>query len=110
MTGDTQGLNHQLAEALAQVGEQWGKKLDIRSGFRSRQEQEVLYQKYLNHTGNLAAKPGTSNHESGNAADVYVDGEALSSHPQASKIAAQVGLKSPVPGEPWHAAVAPAGW
>ncbi len=39
----------------------------IESDWRSRAEQEVLDQKYLNGTGNLAAKPGASNHESGQA-------------------------------------------
>lgn len=106
LTGDTQGMDPKLAGALAQIGQRLGKKLDIRSGFRSRQEQEVLYQKYLNGTGNLAAKPGSSNHESGNAADVYIDGVALNSHPEAQKVAAQLGVTFPVPGEPWHAQVA----
>lgn len=103
LTGDVDGLNPRLANALAQVGKQLGKKIDIRSGFRSHQEQEALYQKYLNGTGNLAAKPGSSNHESGNAADVYVDGVPLNSHPQASQAARQVGIHFPVGGEPWHA-------
>ena len=106
LTGDTQGMDPKLAGALAEIGQRLGKKLDIRSGFRSRQEQEVLYQKYLNGTGNLAAKPGSSNHESGNAADVYIDGVALNSHPQAKAVAAELGVTFPVPGEPWHAQVA----
>lgn len=103
LTGDVDGLNPELAGALAQVGQRIGKKIDVRSGFRSRQEQEVLYQKYLNGTGNLAAKPGSSNHEGGNAADVYVDGVALNSHPQAAQAAREVGIHFPVGGEPWHA-------
>lgn len=102
LTGDVQGLDSELLSKLAQVGQRLGKKLTISSGFRSRQEQEVLYQKYLNGTGNLAAKPGTSNHESGNAADVQVDGQNLASNPQAKRIALELGLHFPVPGEPWH--------
>lgn len=105
LTGDVQGLNPDLLSKLAQVGQRLGKKLSISSGFRSRQEQEVLYQKYLNGTGNLAAKPGTSNHESGNAADVQVDGQDLASNPQAKAAALEVGLHFPVPGEPWHVEV-----
>jgi hypothetical protein len=106
LTGDTQGLNPALANKLAEVGRRLGKKLNIVSGYRTRQEQEALYQKYLNGTGNLAAKPGTSRHETGNAADVQVDGQSLGSNPQARAIALQVGLTFPVPGEPWHVELA----
>lgn len=103
VTGDTQGLDGGILNALAQVGQKLGKKITVASGFRSRQEQEVLYQKYLNGTGNLAAKPGTSRHESGNAADVNVDGTPLASYPGGRAAASAAGLHFPVPGEPWHA-------
>lgn len=103
LSGDTEGLDPRLAGALAQVGKKLGKKIDIRSGHRSRQEQEVLYQKYLNGTGNLAAKPGQSNHESGRAADVYVEGVALRDHPQGRAAAAEAGIVFPVASESWHA-------
>lgn len=103
LTGDTDGLEPRLAGALAQVGKKIGKKLEIKSGFRSRQEQEKLYAAYKAGTGNLAARPGTSNHESGRAADVYVDGVPLNSHPEAKAAAASVGIHFPVPGEAWHA-------
>lgn len=100
--GDIEGLNQDLLNRLAKVGEKLGKKLNIKSGFRSREEQEVLYQKYLNGTGNLAAKPGSSKHETGNAADVNVGGTSLANVPGAKDIAAELGLGFPVPGEPWH--------
>lgn len=103
--GDVQGLNPDLLQKLAQVGQRMGQKISISSGFRSRQEQEVLYQKYLNGTGNLAAKPGTSNHESGNAADVKIGGQSLGDNAQARQIALELGLHFPVPGEPWHVEV-----
>lgn len=103
LTGDTDGLDPRLAGALAQIGKKIGKKLDIRSGFRSRQEQEVLYAKYQNGTGNLAAKPGSSNHETGRATDVYVDGVALRDHPQGRAAAEEVGIVFPVASEAWHA-------
>jgi hypothetical protein len=35
----------------------------INSGFRTREKQQELYDAYINGTGNIAAKPGTSNHE-----------------------------------------------
>jgi hypothetical protein len=102
LTGDTQGLSRQLLSKLNQVGERLGQKVDIRSGFRSRAEQAELYQRFLNGTGNLAAPPGKSNHESGKAADVYIGGVALGSHPQGRRIAESLGLGWPVGGEPWH--------
>lgn len=40
-----------------------------RSSYRTYEEQEELYQDYLNGTGNLAAVPGTSNHGTGIAVD-----------------------------------------
>jgi len=43
--------------------------LSVISGGRTYAEQQRLYQMYLNGTGNLAAKPGTSVHESGRAVD-----------------------------------------
>lgn len=71
----------------------------IRSGFRSRAEQEILYARYLNGTGNLAARPGTSNHEGGEAIDV-TDTEGF------ARLMDQLGppnrLYRRVPGEPWH--------
>ena len=41
-----------------------------RSSYRSYEEQQELYEDYLNGTGNLAAVPGTSNHGWGTAVDV----------------------------------------
>ena len=75
-----------------------GVNLEIRSAHRSRHEQEVLYQKYLNGTGNLAAKPGTSNHESGQAIDF---GNTPGAYDWLAKNAGRFGLKN-LPGEPWH--------
>lgn len=41
-----------------------------KSSYRTYAQQQELYQMYLNGTGNLAAKPGTSNHGWGLAVDV----------------------------------------
>jgi hypothetical protein len=102
VSGDTDGLSPDLLGRLNQVGRQLGTKVRIESGFRSRAEQARLYQMYLNGTGNLAAPPGHSNHESGKAADVYIGGTALANHAQGARIARQLGLGWPVGGEPWH--------
>lgn len=75
-----------------------GVDLKITSAHRSRQQQEVLYQKYLNGTGNLAAKPGTSNHESGLAIDFS---NTRGAYAWLKKNAGRYGLKN-LPSEPWH--------
>jgi D-alanyl-D-alanine carboxypeptidase len=102
VTGDTKGLDATLLGKLGQLGEQLGTKVDIKSGFRSRGEQEVLYKRYLAGNGNLAAKPGTSDHEHGDAADASVHGVSLAKDARAKRIAADLGLVFPVKGEPWH--------
>lgn len=102
LTGKTKQLDQDLLRSLDQLGAQLGRKLDIISGNRTTAEQAVLYQKYLNGTGNLAAPPGSSNHEHGDAADVYVDGVALANVPGAADAAKRLGLHFPVRGEAWH--------
>lgn len=102
LTGDLTGLDPGLRASLEQVASGMGRTLDVVSGLRTRAEQEHLYQKYLAGTGNLAAVPGTSRHESGMAADVYVDGVALADVPGGREAAARAGLGFPVPGEAWH--------
>ncbi len=102
LKGDLDGLDPGLRAGLEQVAERLGKQIDVVSGHRSYDEQAALYQKYLNGTGNLAARPGTSNHESGNAADVYIDGVALGSVAGGREAAAAAGLHFPVRGEAWH--------
>lgn len=47
-----------------------GITLRIQSGFRTMEEQVRLYAKYKSGTGNLAAKPGRSNHQNGIALDI----------------------------------------
>lgn len=75
-----------------------GVELKINSSYRSRAEQEKLYAAYKNGTGNLAAKPGSSNHESGLAIDFAGTPGAFE---WLKKNAGRFGLKN-LPGEPWH--------
>ncbi len=102
VTGDIEGLNEDLLNRLAQVGEKLGVPVHITSGFRSYEEQERLYQMYLNGTGNLAAKPGTSRHESGLAADCSIGGVNIGAYPGAIDAMKEFGLGLPVGGENWH--------
>jgi hypothetical protein len=71
----------------------------IVSGYRTFAEQSELYRLYLARIGNLAARPGTSNHERGLAADVHTEAIELVA---LSDAAYENGLRQPVPGEPWH--------
>lgn len=102
LTGDIEGLGASISAGLEGLALALGKDLVVISGARTRAEQEVLYARYLAGTGNLAAVPGTSRHETGEAADVYVDGVALADVPGARRLAATLGLGFPVPGEGWH--------
>lgn len=86
-----------------------GVTLNVVSGWRSNDEQNVLYQMYLLGTGNLAAKPGTSNHQSGIALDIAV-GTVLGGGTSADSAtyrwlaanAGRYGWKRTVSSEPWH--------
>lgn len=58
-----------IAGILAQARKTGLWKGSVTSGIRTRAQQAQLYQNYL-HGGNVAAPPGQSNHETGNAVDV----------------------------------------
>lgn len=75
-----------------------GVELKISSGLRTRAEQERLYAAYKNGTGNLAAKPGTSNHESGSAVDFA---NTPGAYNWLKKNSERFGFKN-LPSEPWH--------
>ena len=77
-----------------------GVSLRIVSGFRTNGEQQHLYDLYLAGKGNLAARPGYSNHQSGHALDLNTSAPGvygwLMSH------ADEYGFKRTVPSEKWH--------
>jgi hypothetical protein len=77
-----------------------GIALRIVSGFRTMESQKQLYQMYLNGTGNLAAKPGYSNHQSGHALDLNTSAPGVYSW--LANHAAAYGFKRTVPSEAWH--------
>jgi len=99
--GDTD-CNIALLNALGKVGRDLGKTVHIASGNRTYAEQAELYAKFLNGSGNLAARPGTSNHEGGNAADAAIDGVNIGDYPGARVAMRKHGLCLPVRGEAWH--------
>lgn len=85
---------------MAKAARKRGIALSINSGFRSHAEQTKLYKQYRRGVGNLAARPGYSNHQSGRALDIYItDRKALA---WLQKHAAAYGFHRTVPGEAWH--------
>jgi LAS superfamily LD-carboxypeptidase LdcB len=74
--------------------------LYIRSGFRSHEIQQWLYQAYKEGYGNKAARPGFSNHQSGSALDIYLPDPATLEW--LNKHGRRFGFKRTVKGEPWH--------
>jgi LAS superfamily LD-carboxypeptidase LdcB len=85
---------------MAKAARKAGIELVIRSGFRSHEKQKQLYKEYRRGWGNLAARPGYSNHQSGRALDIYIDDynvyEWLRHH------AGKFGFKRTVKREAWH--------
>ncbi len=60
-----------FAGRLAQLAKDLNTTIDIISGNRTFEEQKVLYNKWLNGTGNYAGKPGESRHNYGVAIDLW---------------------------------------
>jgi hypothetical protein len=76
-----------------------GATVTVASGRRTYAEQAALYAKYLRGEIGIAAKPGTSRHETGTGADVYVKGITPA---QWTSILASVGLANPIKGDSGH--------
>lgn len=95
LSGDTDFIPA-LGWALSRMARSTGTNISVTSGWRSYAEQAALYQAYLNGTGNLAAPPGSSNHEDGRAADISPGSEVFGG------VAGNFGLGFTVPGESWH--------
>lgn len=86
----------QMANAARKVGIYLG----IRSGFRSHEKQTELYERYRNGWGNLAARPGYSNHQNGRAVDIYLEEPAV--YEWLAKHARRFGFEQTVKREAWH--------
>jgi D-alanyl-D-alanine carboxypeptidase len=78
-----------------------GVDLRLESGFRTVEQQRVLFRAWRKGRGNKAARPGMSNHQSGRALDI-----AVMSAPGAlawlEANGAAFGFKRTVASEPWH--------
>ncbi len=79
---------------------QAGVYLQVVSGFRTMDQQRYLYNLYLSGRGNLAARPGYSNHQSGLALDLNASARGVGSW--LSNNASRWGFRRTVPSENWH--------
>lgn len=80
-----------------------GITISARSGFRTNDEQAELYRRYRNGTGNLAARPGYSNHQGGISVDVRNAGTTTTPEFRWMRDnASRFGFVNDVRGEPWH--------
>lgn len=92
------GLVPQVANAVS-YARQHGWHGTVTSGYRTYAEQARLYDNYLHHGGPLAAKPGTSSHETGQAVDVtdYVTfGRIMAHAPAFERLYNRLGAADPV--------------
>jgi D-alanyl-D-alanine dipeptidase len=88
--------------AAARAARDYGVRLHVNSSYRTRAQQAALYAAYMNGDGNLAARPGTSRHEQGNALDLSLAGVPVGNFPRMRAALASRGLTFNVPSEPWH--------
>lgn len=104
--GDGERMRNDAAaayKAMQQAASRDGIDLSAVSGFRSMAEQERLYQMYKNGTGNLAARPGHSNHQGGLSVDIGgVGGYNTRTYNWLKQNAQSFGFQNDVAGEYWH--------
>ena len=80
-----------------------GIDLTVVSGFRTMDQQRYLYSLYLQGRGNLAARPGFSNHQGGVSADINMPGGYSSStYRWLAAHGRSYGFVNDVSTEPWH--------
>jgi hypothetical protein len=100
------GLVDPLADRLLRLLTLFGGRVLIISGRRSWAEQQVLWEQYLA-GGPLAARPGTSLHERGAAADLRIVDSSVTWR-EVHLAASTYGLAFPIAGENWHVQADPA--
>ncbi|MFN7135837.1 MAG: D-alanyl-D-alanine carboxypeptidase family protein, partial [Myxococcales bacterium] len=80
-----------------------GVRLNPVSGFRTMAQQQHLWNLYRSGRGNLAARPGYSNHQMGLSVDVTTNGSYNSAaYRWLARNARRYGFVNDVRGEPWH--------
>lgn len=108
---DTKMVNPKLAHKINKLGMKMNRYVWMGEGLRTRARQQQLWNEYVNrgYAPPTVARPGTSNHETGNAADIslYLNGTHnaytnVGYSKQARHIMKNLGLGLPVPGEAWH--------
>lgn len=96
--GKVAGLDKKFLEQLSAFNAAAGGRYSVNSGYRSIAHQQQLYNRYLAGNGPVAAKPGSSQHNFGLAADL-APSNARDVH---GALAKQFGLVFTVPSESWH--------
>lgn len=110
---DTKMVRAPLARKINELGREVGRYIWMGEGWRSHARQWELYREYeaRNFAPPVVAYPGTSNHETGWAADISVllsgrGGDFVNVgdyRPQLTlRKMRKLGLGLPVPGEAWH--------
>ena len=114
LSGKTEGLHQKLVEALTSASMELGKPIHIRSGLRTPEEQQKMYNEWVEAGGGpgsptvmtpsfgrvtTPAPPGKSRHQNGIAADID---QTVADELEKSGILAKYGLSRPVAGDPVH--------
>lgn len=85
---------------MAEAARRAGLVLQVSSGFRSQDEQAVLFDLYRRGRGPLASRPGRSNHQSGHALDLETHSPQV--RRWLKRHAEDYGFLRTVPSERWH--------
>lgn len=88
--------------AMRSAAEAEGVSLEVKSAWRSFEQQQELRLAYEAGQGNLAAEPGFSNHEAGRAIDFRTNGGTNAAFHWLTKNAGRYGWRRTVASEPWH--------
>lgn len=102
LTGDLDAAQH-LLYSIAKCAESVQTKIHINCGYRTREEQNRLYQLFLAGKGAPANPPGTSKHETKQAADAQTkSGTSFWNIEGIDVEAKKQRLFQPYPHEAWH--------
>jgi len=98
MRADAAGRYNQMKAAARRVGI----SLTPVSGFRTMAQQRALYAAYRAGRGNLAARPGYSNHQGGLSVDIATGSYSSATYKWLARHGRQYGFVNDVRTEPWH--------